>query len=181
MRSHLSKTARTRSRSGRAPVLRSAAALAGCAAAVTLTVVACGDDTGGTSAQSAGSSTATVASSSGSSPESATSSDQPDPDARAVPGPTLPPATSVPPSKEAPNISGTRCGTANGPEGALRVVVLSGTSGCDVVMPVATEFGPKIALAKPATINGWECGPSETEGVLARCTKGDDAFGFLPE
>lgn len=104
------------------------------------------------------------------------------PSAQTVPGPQLPSATSVPPSKEAPTIGGTRCDTVNGPDGALRVVVFSsGSADCGVVMPVARTFGPLIATGRNQDVGGWSCGPSQTTGVLAKCTKGSDAFGFVPQ
>ena len=118
-------------------------------------------------------------------PTSSPISDAPtstDPSARAVPGPRLPSATSVPPSKEGPSIEGTRCDTANGPEGALRVVIFPGGSAdCGAVMPVARTFGPLISTGRNQDVDGWSCGPSQTTGVLAKCTKGSDAFGFLPQ
>ncbi|MGZ8178099.1 hypothetical protein ACXVUM_09215 [Williamsia sp. SKLECPSW1] len=105
-----------------------------------------------------------------------------DPDAQSVPGPRLPAATSVPESKEAPTVDGTRCDTANGPEGALRVVVFPGGSAdCGTVMPVARKYGPLISSGRNQDVDGWNCGPSQITGVLARCTKGSDAFGFLPQ
>ena len=105
-----------------------------------------------------------------------------DPSAQTVPGPRLPAATSVPPSKEGPSIEGTRCDTANGPEGALRVVIFPGGSAdCGAVMPVARTFGPLISTGRNQDVDGWSCGPSQTTGVLAKCTKGSDSFGFLPQ
>lgn len=104
------------------------------------------------------------------------------PSAQTVPGPQLPSATSVPPSKEAPTIGGTRCDTVNGPDGALRVVVFPGGSAdCGTVMPVARDFGPLISAGRDQDVDGWSCGLSQTTGVLARCTRGADAFGFVPQ
>lgn len=48
-------------------------------------------------------------------------------------------------------------------------------------MPVAQAYAPSIASGSPQTVQGWECGPSQTRGVLSRCTRGDDTFGFMPE
>ncbi|WP_299569096.1 hypothetical protein [uncultured Williamsia sp.] len=141
----------------------------------------CGADSGdvaGTVSSTAG--TATTAATSPSSVSDAPTST--DPSATAVPGPRLPAATSVPASKEGPAIAGTRCDTANGPEGALRVVIFPGGSAdCGAVMPVARTFGPLIATGRDQDVDGWSCGPSQTTGVLAKCTKGSDSFGFLPQ
>ncbi|PHV68870.1 hypothetical protein CSW57_01140 [Williamsia muralis] len=102
--------------------------------------------------------------------------------APAVPGPSLPPATSIPDSKRLPAIEGARCETVNGPDGALQVVIFAGSNvDCAAVMPVAKEYGPKIATGTPQQVSGWECGPSQTRGVLSRCTRGSDAFGFAIE
>ncbi|WP_143696025.1 hypothetical protein [Williamsia sp. 1138] len=102
--------------------------------------------------------------------------------APAVPGPSLPPATSIPDSKKLPDVEGTRCETVNGPDGALHVIIFPGGSvDCAVVMPIAKEYGPKIATGSPQQVSGWDCGPSQTRGVLSRCTKGSDAFGFSIE
>ena len=138
----------------------------------------CGSDSGDV-AGTASSTTETAA------PTSSTVSDAPtstNPSAQTVPGPRLPSATSVPPSKEAPTVGGARCDTVNGPDGALRVVVFPGGSAdCGAVMPVARTFGPLIYTGRNQDVDGWNCGPSQTTGVLAKCTKGSDSFGFLPQ
>lgn len=77
---------------------------------------------------------------------------------------------------------GVTCGAVRGPEGALRVVIFgAGSAQCALVMPVAEQFAPSIAAARTVTIDGWECGPSQTIGVLARCSKDTANFGFVVE
>jgi hypothetical protein len=139
----------------------------------------CGSDSGDVSGVV--SSTATLSSAvAASSPTDTPTSTNPS--AEAVPGPRLPSATSVPPSKEAPTIDGARCDTVNGPDGALRVVVFPGGSAdCGTVMPVARTFGPLISTGRNQDVDGWSCGPSQTTGVLAKCTKGSNSFGFVPQ
>lgn len=158
------------------------------AATAALGLAACGDS-GDTTAQSSSTTAAPDASGSatGGSDASGAAVDPnapttTDPSATAVPGPRLPAATSVPPSKAAPSIAGTRCDTANGPEGALRVVIFPGGSvDCGTVMPVARTYGPTISTGRNRTVDGWSCGPSQTTGVLARCTRGESSFGFIPQ
>lgn len=88
----------------------------------------------------------------------------------------------MPDSKKLPRVEGARCETVNGPDGALHVIIFPGGSvDCGVVMPIAKEYSPKIATGSPQQVNGWDCGPSQTRGVLSRCTKGNDAFGFSIE
>ncbi|MBJ7291411.1 hypothetical protein [Williamsia sp.] len=171
--------------------LRRTGTLLCAAAALTVVLGACGDSDSSTA--SGGSSSAvdttdvaaSAAPGSSSTPGPALDPDAPsttDPNAEAVPGPQLPPATAVPPSKQGPNIVGTRCDTANGPEGALRVVVFpGGSAGCDVVMPVAKKYGPMISTGRNQTVDGWSCGPSQSAGVLAKCTRGSDSFGLIPQ
>ena len=172
--------------------LRRTGTLLCAAAALTVALGACGDSdsstaSGGGSSSAADTSNAPAASQPGSSSASGPTIDPnapetTDPNAEAVPGPQLPPATAVPPSKQSPNIEGTRCDTANGPEGALRVVVFpGGSAGCGVVMPVAKKYGPMISTGRNQTVDGWNCGPSQTAGVLAKCTRGSDSFGFIPQ
>ncbi|GAA2058168.1 hypothetical protein [Williamsia deligens] len=160
----------------RLPVLSLAAVAAG------LLLAGCGSDSG----EVAGTVSSTSSAATASSPASAESTaieapTSTDPSAQAVPGPRLPAATSIPASKEEPTVDGTRCDTANGPEGALRVVILSGATDCGTVMPVARRFGPLISTGRNQDVGGWSCGPSQTTGVLAKCTRGDAAFGFLPQ
>ena len=92
--------------------------------------------------------------------------------APAVPGPSLPPATSIPESKLLPDLDGTRCDTVNGPDGTLQVIILDDSSiDCAAAMPIAKEYAPMIATGKPQQVQGWDCGPSQTSGVLSNCTK----------
>lgn len=87
------------------------------------------------------------------------------------------PATSVPEETE----PGTQqCGKISGPDGALRVLIVSGSLNCSTAMELAKEYGPKIATGEPQTVNGWKCGPSQTTGVLASCTKDDAEVTFAP-
>ncbi|ETD33148.1 hypothetical protein [Williamsia sp. D3] len=152
-----------------------------------VTLSACGGDNStapGNSSTAQSSGSAATGSSSPAEPGS-TSSRTPSTEnsnAPAVPGPSLPPATSIPDSKRLPAIEGVRCETVNGPDGALQVVIFAGSGvDCAAVMPVAKEYGPKIATGTPQQVSGWDCGPSQTRGVLSRCTRGSDAFGFAIE
>lgn len=157
------------------------------ATSAALTLGSCGGDdstASGTSSAAPSSGSAAIGSSFPADPD-ATSSSTPSTEnsnAPAVPGPSLPPATSIPDSKRLPAIDGVRCETVNGPDGALQVVIFTGGSvDCATVMPVAREYGPKIATGIPQQVRGWQCSPSQTRGVLSRCTRGSDAFGFAVE
>ncbi len=142
-------------------------------------LAACGGDDSTASVTPSAASQSTPAQSVDTSTRTAASENS---NAPAVPGPSLPPATSVPDSKKLPDVEGTRCETVNGPDGALQVIIFPGGSvDCAVVMPIAKEYSPKIATGSPQQIAGWDCGPSQTRGVLSRCTKGSDAFGFSIE
>ncbi len=102
--------------------------------------------------------------------------------APAVPGPSLPPATSIPESKRLPDLGGTRCDTVNGPDGTLHVVILGdGSIDCAVAMKIAKEYAPMIATGKAQQVHGWDCGPSQTRGVLSRCIMGTDTIAFSIE
>ncbi|MDF0530473.1 hypothetical protein P0W64_13070 [Tsukamurella sp. 8F] len=102
---------------------------------------------------------------------------------------TSSPATSAPQATStasaapsaAPGKPARLCGTARGPEGPLDVNVLQGSKPveCTEVMPIATAFGPKIASAKPATIDGWKCGMGKVPGMLGTCTKDGREFGLF--
>ena len=98
-----------------------------------------------------------------------------------VPGPNpskaAPPA-SVPADRRVPDVPGTKCGATRGPDGALELVVLKGKVSCDDAKQVAEKYGPMIATGQKQTVNGWTCGPSDAENILAACAKGDDAFVF---
>ncbi|AZG46718.1 ABC transporter substrate-binding protein [Gordonia insulae] len=74
----------------------------------------------------------------------------------------------------------TECGTTKGPDGALRIIVLEGALDCATAEQVATHYGPKIATGQPQQVSGWDCGPSETAGILAACSKDDQEFGLAP-
>ncbi|GGF19316.1 hypothetical protein [Williamsia phyllosphaerae] len=171
--------------------LRRTGTLLCAAAALTVGLGACGDGDSSTASGSSSSAVGATGTPASSAPGASSAQAPPldpdapsttDPSAEAVPGPQLPPAASVPPSKQAPNIAGARCDTANGPEGPLRVVVFpGGSAGCGVVMPVAKKYGPLISTGRNQTVDGWDCGPSQTAGVLAKCTRGSDSFGLIPQ
>ena len=90
------------------------------------------------------------------------------------------------PSREQPTTAettetaedGKQCGTARGPEGALRVLIVAGDPDCDEVQKVADAYGPQMYKGGTQSIEGWECSPSQTLGELSRCSKGDDAFAL---
>ncbi|AUN42507.1 hypothetical protein ASU32_22835 [Tsukamurella tyrosinosolvens] len=72
------------------------------------------------------------------------------------------------------------CGQTRGPDGALYVHALGTTKvDCAEAMRVANAFGPQIAMAKPVTVEGWNCTFPQTPGMLARCDSGDKAIGFF--
>lgn len=95
----------------------------------------------------------------------------------AVPGPKPRPASAVPADEQ---VAGEKCGTTKGPDGALQIVVTQGSLNCGTAKQIAGEYGPKIATGEPQTVSGWRCAPSQTEGELATCTKGGDAFSLAP-
>ncbi|HEY9316082.1 hypothetical protein [Williamsia sp.] len=162
------------------PRLLGAAVVAG---ALAVCLVACSDDSAqsdGTTSASPGQSVATDTSAA---PPSKTDSPvSQNSNAPAVPGPSLPPATSIPESKLLPALGGTRCDTVNGPDGTLHVVILGdGSIDCAVAMPIAKAYSPMIATGKTQQVQGWDCGPSQTRGVLSRCTMGADTIAFSIE
>ncbi|MFT4042853.1 MAG: hypothetical protein QM673_06790 [Gordonia sp. (in: high G+C Gram-positive bacteria)] len=90
------------------------------------------------------------------------------------------PATSIT-DQTSKTTSGTReCGKTAGPDGALRVLILDGTVRCADAKKLASAYSPKIATGQPQTVDGWQCGPSETAGILAACIKGDAEIDFAP-
>ncbi len=76
--------------------------------------------------------------------------------------------------------AGESCGQAKGPDGSLRIKIVEGDLDCSTAESVAKEYSPKIATGQPQTVNGWDCGPSQTTGELSRCTKDDQAFALVP-
>lgn len=72
------------------------------------------------------------------------------------------------------------CGQTRGPDGALYVHALGTVKvDCAEAMRVANAFGPQIAMAKPVTVDGWNCTFPQTPGMLARCDSGDKAIGIF--
>ncbi|BDH59614.1 hypothetical protein [Tsukamurella sp. PLM1] len=72
------------------------------------------------------------------------------------------------------------CGQTRGPDGALYVHTLGETEvDCAEAMKIAEAFGPKIAMAQPVTVEGWDCTFPKSPGMLARCDSGDKAIGFF--
>ena len=99
------------------------------------------------------------------------------PSASVVGGPKpASPTTSV----EDDHADTTQCGSTKGPDGALRILILDGDLDCGTAQEIATAYGPKIATGQPQQVSGWVCGPSETAGILATCTKGEQEFGLAP-
>ncbi|GAB20148.1 hypothetical protein GOEFS_106_00440 [Gordonia effusa NBRC 100432] len=90
-----------------------------------------------------------------------------------------PPPSSIPAERQTPVVAGAQCGLTKGPDGALTIVILDGKVTCDTAKKIAGEYGPKIATGTNQTVSGWDCGPTQTAGVLAKCVKGDDAFGLV--
>lgn len=140
--------------------LLSSAAVTG---VIALAVVGCGNEQQATDTSA---SSATAATSS--------------PAASTVAGPKpAPPPSSIPAEKQTSVVAGTQCGLTKGPDGALTIVILDGNVNCDTAKNVAKEYGPKIATGANHTVSGWDCGPTQTVGVLAKCVKGNDAFGLV--
>ncbi|QKT05972.1 hypothetical protein HUN08_01275 [Gordonia sp. X0973] len=139
-----------------------------------LTVLACATD-GNDATNSAASSAGATASSSDASPSAST-----DNGIAVVPGPNPNNSgpTSIPAERVVPDVPGTKCGPAQGPDGALELVILKGNVSCDTAKGVAKEYGPLIATGQKQDVKGWTCGPSDAENILAACAKGDDAFVF---
>ncbi|MFT4201827.1 hypothetical protein [Gordonia sp. (in: high G+C Gram-positive bacteria)] len=142
------------------------------------TVLACAQaqDHSGTSSSTASDSTTSATSTSSSTARPSTSTD-----ANGIPiepGPNLPPATSIPADRVVPDVPGTKCGATQGPDGALELVILKGSIKCDTAKKVAAEYGPKIATGQQQMIQGWTCGPSNGENILAACAKDSNAFVF---
>ncbi|MDL9938865.1 hypothetical protein QSJ18_19130 [Gordonia sp. ABSL1-1] len=76
--------------------------------------------------------------------------------------------------------AGQTCGQIPGPDGALRILVLAGGVTCADAKELGKEYGPKIVTGKQQSVSGWTCGPSELEGILAACVKGQQVVGFTP-
>lgn len=76
--------------------------------------------------------------------------------------------------------SGKTCGQVGGPDGALTVVITSGSVSCQDASKLADAYGPKIATGQPQTVDGWQCAPSQTPGTLASCSKDGSEIGFKP-
>ncbi|GED96480.1 hypothetical protein [Gordonia crocea] len=98
-----------------------------------------------------------------------------------VPGPNpskVGSPTSIPADRQVPDVPGTKCGATRGPDGALELVILKGKIRCDTAKKVADEYGPMIASGRKQTVQGWTCGPSASENILAACAKGEDTFVF---
>lgn len=153
------------------------------AGGVAMALTACsGDDSAQSDAPSTSSAQAVAEETSAATPSATGSAAVQNSNAPAVPGPSLPPATSIPESKLLPGVDGARCDTVNGPDGALQVIILEGSSiDCAVAMPIAEDYAPMIATGKPQQVQGWDCGPSQTRGVLSSCTKGADTISFSIE
>lgn len=94
------------------------------------------------------------------------------------PSKMAPPPASVPADRAVPDVPGTKCGATRGPDGALELVILKGKVDCDVAKKVAEEYGPLISTGQKQSVQGWQCGPSDAENILAACAKGEDAFVF---
>ncbi|WP_084813223.1 hypothetical protein [Gordonia sp. CNJ-863] len=112
--------------------------------------------------------------------------DAPSTSAPVVPGrkPASARADSVTPGADAEGSTrggpGATCGSIPGPDGALRVLILSGDVDCDKATSIAGEYGPKIVSGAQQSVSGWTCGPSQLQGVLAACQKDTTVIGFAP-
>lgn len=97
-----------------------------------------------------------------------------------VAGPKPKTSASPEPTGESVSADGTKtCGATKGPDGALYIHIVDGDLSCDTAKTIAKEYGPLIATGAPQTVSGWDCGPSDTAGELARCTKGSQAFALM--
>ncbi|WP_059037136.1 hypothetical protein [Gordonia desulfuricans] len=139
--------------------------LAAVAGAAALTLAACGSEQESSSAESAPSASAPVgAGPSGSAP--------------VVAGPR--PASPTRSVSDTVAASREVCGTTPGPDGALRVIILEGSTSCTDAKALAEAYGPKIATGAPQTVDGWDCEPSSQAGFLSTCTKDGATVGFAP-
>lgn len=89
------------------------------------------------------------------------------------------PVTSKTAATSTPEKAGS-CGATKGPDGALQVTLVDGDVTCETAMSIAKEYGPLIASGTPQSVSGWDCGPSTTDGELARCSKGGQTFALVP-
>lgn len=96
-----------------------------------------------------------------------------------VAGPNPARSSTTSPSASTP-VADEHCGAAKGPDGALEVHLIAGDVTCDTAMAIAKEYSPLIATGKAQSVSGWDCGPSQTTGELARCTRDGQVFAFLP-
>lgn len=85
-------------------------------------------------------------------------------------------------------MSGENCGLTRGPDGALKIVIFPGSHiNCSDATAVANAFSPHMASGTQQSVQGWDCGPSQIAGVLAKCTRtstaagGSDTIGFLTD
>ncbi|GAB08318.1 hypothetical protein GOARA_008_00180 [Gordonia araii NBRC 100433] len=149
------------------------AAIAG---AASLSLLACG---GGDDATTTGQGSDSPAASAAAPSERTATSD--DNGVAVVPGPNpskIGPPASIPADRHVPDVPGTKCGPTRGPDGALELVVFQGKVNCETAKKVADEYGPKIASGQKQTVQGWTCGPSDGENILAACAKGNNIFVF---
>ncbi|GAB04711.1 hypothetical protein GII30_21665 [Gordonia amarae] len=85
------------------------------------------------------------------------------------------------PNESAPTPSSGECGTTQGPDGALHIVILAGDVNCSEAKGLTKEYNAKaIATGQQKKVGDWTCGPSQVHGLLAACQKDQSVIGFTP-
>ena len=81
----------------------------------------------------------------------------------------------------APTPANGECGTTQGPDGALHIVILAGDVTCSEAKGLTKEYNAKaIATGQQKNVGDWTCGPSQVHGLLAACQKDQSVIGFTP-
>lgn len=81
----------------------------------------------------------------------------------------------------APTPANGECGTTQGPDGALHIVILAGDVSCAEAKGLTSEYNAKaIATGQQKKVGDWTCGPSQVHGLLAACQKDQSVIGFTP-
>ncbi|MBD0023802.1 hypothetical protein GII33_21150 [Gordonia pseudamarae] len=166
--------------------------------AVALTLAACGsedDATGGPSSSEVASSTTSHTAAAESSGSSSTTSNSAqlrteNPSAPIVGGPVpaskrsshkADPDAATRTTTSAPTPATGECGTTQGPDGALHIVILAGEVTCAEAKGLTKEYNAKaIATGQQKKVGDWTCGPSQVHGLLAACQKDQSVIGFTP-
>jgi len=160
-------------------------------AALALSLAACGsedDATGSPSSEPSVSSSSTPASAKASAKTTKPRSENPSAPIVGGPVPASQRSSHKPdPDREtsktssAPTPTDGECGTTQGPDGALHVVILAGDVTCAEAKDLTKQYNAKaIATGQQQTFGDWTCGPSQVHGLLAACQKDQSVIGFTP-